>query len=77
MAKKKIWVLHCSNESGDRWVDGYFVDKPTEGEIHAHFKKTSCEYDLDGRCYLYWDLVELKPLKKLPPLPKAEWSEGF
>lgn len=75
MAKKKIWVLQCGNESGDSWIDGYFVDKPTEGEIHAHLKKTSWEYDYDGVCWLHWKLVELKPLKKLPPLPKGEWSE--
>jgi len=81
---KTIWIFSCYNESGDRWVCGYFNKKPTEKEQHAYFKKNyNYEYactddgEDDPVCYIHWDLVELNREKLPPPLPKKQWSRSL
>lgn len=73
-----IWVFSCSNESSDRWICGYFTRELTEEEQHAYFKEHyDYEYDVDGTCYIYWELIELVEELIPAPLPKDQWSEGL
>jgi len=78
---KTIWVFSCSNESGDRWVEGFFTKKLTEEEQHGYFKDYY-EYAIeDGDdeedrpiCYIHWELIEMD-LQKIPEsLCKEKWS---
>lgn len=79
-----IWILNCHNESGDRWIAGYFPRELTEEEQHGYFSEhhdyeyacdDDCEEDEKPSCYIYWELIELK-LEEIPkPLSSDEWSE--
>jgi hypothetical protein len=75
---KNIYVLVWQTESSDRGVDGYWNRELTEAEQHAYFKKEyPRDYDVDGSCYIHWEMVELKRLKALPGLPKPQWTESI
>lgn len=75
---KKVYVLVWMTESSDRGVDGYWNKPLSEAEQHAYFKKNyPCDYDVDGSCYIHWEMVELKSKKALPALPKKQWTESI
>ena len=75
-AKKKVYVINWSNESGDRGTIGYW-DKPlTEEEQHGLFADSS-DYELDEETrYVYWDLEEMELQERPKPLPKEKWLDG-
>ena len=68
--RKPIYILVWSTESSDRGVAGYWNRELTEAEQHAYFKKNHPgDYDVDGSCYISWEMVELKGQKYLQGLP--------
>jgi len=75
---KKIYVLVWMTESSDRGVDGYWNRKLTDAEQHGYFKEHyPDDYDVDGSCYIHWEMIELKGLHKPCPLPKKLRSDGI
>jgi len=56
-----IWVLKVDTESGDHYVDGYWVFKPTEAEIDI-FLEDHYPEDYEAET-IYWELFSLEGIK--------------
>jgi len=72
----KIYMLSWHTESSDRGEDGYWDRPLTKEEQHGYFKENyPDDYDVDGSCYIHWEMIELEVNKLPKPLSKDKWTE--
>lgn len=75
----KIYIVDYVTESGDRGVEGYWTERPTDNHLETYFREHNEDEfdDQDSReeaCRtIFWDVHELelqklpKPAKKVTP----------
>jgi hypothetical protein len=73
-----IYMLRWKTESCDEGEAGYWDRPLTEEEQHGFFKEHfPDDYDVDGSCYIFWDMIALESAKFPEPLSKKEWTESI